>query len=67
MFHNRLTGYFSERSRIARRAQESLDGFTENPLHESVTAEQSRVYEEAYRQAVKDLEESKWLTAEIWN
>jgi hypothetical protein len=50
--------------------QESVRGFTSNPLADSITAAQLLIYQAAYRQALKALQEREWrrmFRAECWN
>ncbi len=47
--------------------QEGLHGFTTNPLSDFVTPTQLLMYQAAYQQAQKDLQEPEWPDAECWN
>ncbi len=47
--------------------QESLRGFTTNPLFNLITPTQVLMYQAAYQQAQKDAQIPEWPDAECWN
>jgi hypothetical protein len=47
--------------------QESLRGFTTNPLGATVTPNQALIYQAAYQRALEEIKDSEWPLAEMWN
>lgn len=69
MFQDRLAGFFGN-GRVSNEMRETpggLHGFTANPIGNAITPAQAMLYQAAFLQAQKDLEEPEWPLAECWN
>jgi hypothetical protein len=66
MNENRFAGQFGHEE-MNDAADDNLEGFVTNPLAGSITLAQSQLYQAAYLQAKKDLQEPEWPLAECWN
>jgi hypothetical protein len=69
MNEDRFAGLFTNQRREDGQlsGQESLRGFTTNPLGDSVTAAQALIYQAAYQRAQQEHQEPEWPDAEWWN
>jgi len=69
MTGNRINGFFDLSPKVAPMTPAAYSGFTLNPFGASMPPWQMAVYEAAYLQAQKDLDESglEFPWAESWN
>jgi hypothetical protein len=67
MNRDRFSELFGNRRHETRQTEVNLRGFTINPLGGAVTPAQAQMYQAAYEQAQKSLEEPEWPLAECWN
>ena len=67
MSHDQAFGQFGNRFQNNFAGYAELGGFVTNPLAASVTPVQEMMYQAAYLQAKKELQEPEWPMAECWN